>query len=76
MNDSHTEYGVVVPLDRLSDKVIRGVIEDFVLREGTDYGSGEYSLDEKVNMVRRQLERGQAQIVFDAATETCSIRRS
>ena len=49
------------------------IIEEFVLREGTDYGQGEYSLEEKVADVERQLERGVARIVFDPKSETCDI---
>jgi uncharacterized protein len=51
------------------------VIESFVLREGTDYGEREYSLEEKVGHVLRQLERGEAGIVFDPNTESVQIVR-
>jgi uncharacterized protein YheU (UPF0270 family) len=44
-----------------------------VLREGTDYGEREISLDQKVAHVLRQLERGEAQIVFDAVLESVDI---
>jgi uncharacterized protein YheU (UPF0270 family) len=49
------------------------VIESFVLREGTDYGEREYSLDDKVAHVRQQLERGEARIEFDPDTESLDI---
>jgi uncharacterized protein YheU (UPF0270 family) len=49
------------------------VIESFVLREGTDYGEREHSLDEKVAQVRAQLERGQARILFDPQSNTVTI---
>lgn len=62
-----------VPHTDLSAEALRGVIESFVLREGTDYGVGEYSLDEKVAHVMRQLQRGEARILFDALTETIDI---
>ena len=52
---------------------VEGVIESFVLREGTEYGEREYSLDEKVAHVMRQLERGEAQILFYPVTETIDI---
>jgi uncharacterized protein len=64
---------VVVPYTELSDEVLRGVVESFVLREGTDYGEREFSLDQKVEHVLRQLRRGEARIVFDPATETVDI---
>jgi uncharacterized protein YheU (UPF0270 family) len=49
------------------------VIESFVLREGTDYGEREFSLEQKVAQVRAQLERGQARILFDPETDTVTI---
>jgi uncharacterized protein YheU (UPF0270 family) len=65
--------GVEVPLDTLSEAALAAVIESFVNREGTDYGARERSLEEKVADVRRQLERGEAQIVFDPNTESVNI---
>ena len=44
-----------------------------MLREGTDYGEREVSLDQKVAHVLRQLERGEAHIVFDAVLESIDI---
>jgi uncharacterized protein YheU (UPF0270 family) len=64
---------VEVPIDALSAEALRGVIESFVGREGTDYGERERSLEEKVADVRRQLERGEARLVFDPDTETINI---
>jgi len=46
-----------------------------VLREGTDYGDREFSLDDKVSHVMRQLKRGEARIVFDLETDSVSIVR-
>ena len=62
-------------MDRLSREALLGVIDDFILREGTDYGHGEPSLEEKRAAVIRQLKKGEAHVVFDAKTETCSIVR-
>jgi uncharacterized protein len=48
-------------------------VESFVLREGTDYGEREVRLEEKVAQVLRQLERGEAHIVFDPQTQSVNI---
>ena len=64
---------VLVPHTELSADALRGVVESFVLREGTDYGEREFSLEQKLAHVYRQLERGEAQIVFDPNTETIDI---
>ena len=62
-----------IPHRELSDEALRGVVESFVLREGTDYGQCDYSLEEKMAAVMRQLDRGEAAIVFDPDSETVSI---
>jgi uncharacterized protein len=71
--DAKINEPIVVPHRELAADLLRAVIESFVLREGTDYGEREYSLDEKVARVIRQLERGEAQIVFDPDTESVDI---
>jgi len=64
---------VDIPHSELSPDALRSVIESFVLREGTDYGEQEYSLEQKVAHVMRQLARGEASIRFDPNTETVDI---
>jgi uncharacterized protein YheU (UPF0270 family) len=64
---------IVIPHRELSAEALRGVLESFVLREGTEYGEHEISLDQKVADVLRQLERGEAQVVFHAALESIDI---
>ena len=64
---------VEIPHRELSETALRGVVESYVLREGTDYGGREFSLEEKIGAVMRQLDRGEAVVVFDADTETVSI---
>jgi uncharacterized protein len=71
--DGHGETRIVVPHEELSAQALHGVIESFVLREGTDYGEREYSLEQKVAQVRAQLERGQARILFDPQSNTVTI---
>jgi uncharacterized protein YheU (UPF0270 family) len=64
---------VEVPYGELSADLLHAVIESFVLREGTDYGEKEFSLEEKVTRVMSQLKRGEAKIVFDPETESVTI---
>lgn len=64
---------VEVPWQELSATALRGVVEAFVLREGTDYGAVEASFDDKVAAVLVQVERGEAQILFDPATRSVEI---
>jgi uncharacterized protein YheU (UPF0270 family) len=64
---------VVVPYTDLPDELLHAVIESFVLREGTDYGEREISLQDKVARVVGQLKSGKARIVFDPESESVSI---
>jgi hypothetical protein len=64
---------VDVPHTTLASDTLRAVIESFILREGTDYGMRELSLDDKVGRLIRLLERGEARIVFDPQTETVDV---
>jgi hypothetical protein len=65
--------GVEVPYTRLAADVLRRVAEEFVTRDGTDYGATEKTLEEKVTRLERTLERGEAAIVYDAETGTINI---
>jgi len=67
---------LVIPYTELSADTLRNVVESFVLREGTDYGERDFSLEQKVAHVMRQLERGEARIVFDAKSESVDIVRT
>ena len=64
---------VVVPYTELAAELLHAVVESYVLREGTDYGEKEFSLEDKVAHVIGQLKRGEAQIVFDPETESVGI---
>jgi len=65
---------MIIPHGRLSPDVLRGVIEAFVTREGTDYGVQDVPLAIKVGQVRHQLDAGTAVLVYDEATDSCTIQ--
>ncbi len=71
--DDEPSQPIEVPLAALSAGALRGVVEEFVSRDGTDYGLHERTLDEKVRDVMRQLERGEAVIVFDPESRSTTI---
>ena len=64
---------VAVPYTELSDDALRGVVDSFILREGTDYGDRTFSHEQKVAQVLRQLERGEARILFDPLDSSVTI---
>ncbi len=72
-SDERLEPPIEISYTELSADALRGVVEAFVLREGTEYGERDVSLDRKVYDVMRQLERGEARILFDPNTESVDI---
>jgi len=65
-----------IPHSQLSDEALRAIIEEFISREGSEYGLIEYSFEEKVGHVIKQLERGEVVVTFDALSETCNLMPS
>lgn len=72
-SDAEEGAPVRVEADQLEPDTLRAVIESFVLREGTDYGLEETSLEVKVAQVMRQVKRGDAHITFDPGTASINI---
>ncbi|MGB1221757.1 MAG: YheU family protein [Alcanivoracaceae bacterium] len=64
---------MIVPADAIPADTLENLIEEFVTRDGTDYGEQEVPLQTRVEQVRRQLVSGDAVVWFDATTETVSI---
>lgn len=72
-SDEEDQTPVAVPHTDLSPDALRGVVESFVLREGTEYGERDFTLEEKLAHVMHQLERGEAQIMFDPQSSSVGI---
>lgn len=64
---------MIVPHHQISPDALRGLIEEFINREGTDYGVQEFSLADKVQQVQQQLQLGHVVVVFDAVSESVSL---
>ncbi|MBQ76585.1 MAG: hypothetical protein CMQ20_16390 [Gammaproteobacteria bacterium] len=62
-----------IPWQSLSESTLSGLVQEFVTREGTEYGVQEVSLDAKVDQVLDQLRSGKIEIVYDEKTETTSL---
>jgi uncharacterized protein YheU (UPF0270 family) len=64
---------MIIPWQDLSPETLDNMIESFVLREGTDYGEHERSLEQKVSDVKRQLKSGDVVLVWSELHETVNI---
>jgi uncharacterized protein YheU (UPF0270 family) len=71
--ENEAQEPVDVPYTELPPDLLQAVIESFVLREGTDYGEKEFSLEDKVARVITQLRRGEAKIIFDPESDSVTI---
>lgn len=65
---------MIVPWQQIAPETLDNLIREFILREGTDYGEVENSLDEKVTQIQQQLQSGEAVIVFSELHETVDIK--
>ncbi len=64
-----------IPFQHLSAEALVGIIEEFVSREGTDYGDFTFTLQDKVEQVKSQLKKGQVRILYDDGANTCHIEK-
>ena len=62
-----------IPVNKLSPEALQGVIEEFISRDGTDYGEIEASRETKFRQVKSRLATGEAVLIFDDETETTNI---
>jgi hypothetical protein len=63
----------IIHVNKLSTKALKGVIEEFISRSGTDYGAIEASLETNFQQVKNKLKNGSAVLIFDDETETTNI---
>ncbi len=63
---------MLIPHTLLDPETLQRLLEDFVTRDGTDNGY-DASLEQRVERLRRQLERGDLLIVFHPETGDASL---
>ena len=62
-----------IPHNQVPEQTLLAITEEFISREGTDYGHREYTLDEKVEKVKSQLLNGEIKLMFDSETSSCNL---
>ena len=60
---------IEVPVAQLSEDALRGLLEEFASRDGTDYGERERTLEEKCSTLHRGLSSGELVLLFDTDSE-------
>ena len=64
---------MIIPPERLAKQTLDNLLEEFITREGTDYGLEELSLEDKLLQLKRQLENGTVVIWFDSVSESTQL---
>lgn len=64
---------ILIPVERLAPDILEAIIEEYIGREGTDYGFQEASMDAKLRQVRKQLRRGDVVVAYDPVLESCNL---
>lgn len=67
------EIPIEIEPNQLSDSALSGIIENFILREGTDYGIVEVAYEKKEQQIRKQIQNGDIKIIFDQGSETVTL---
>ena len=67
------EQGVDIPHEQLDPQTLRRLIQEFVSRDGADWGDVGGSLEEKVARVMQQLHDKQVKLVYDLASQTANL---
>lgn len=71
--EDQPEEGIEVPYEQISPDTLCKMIQEFVTRDGADWGDAGCCLEDKVQQVLRQLENNQVKVVFDLRSQTANI---
>lgn len=73
MDSENTPKPVEIPVSSIDRETLTDIVEQFVLREGTDYGAVEVTLSKKVEQILKQLDKGDTKLYFDPETESVTL---
>lgn len=62
-----------IPIEQVPKDALDSLIEEFVTRQGTNYGEADYTLKEMVEQVKTALKNQKAILQYDDETETLDI---
>lgn len=72
-HDEHLQPPISIDASKLSTEALIGVVEDYIVRSGTDYGNIETSHEVKINQVKKQIDKNEVKIVYDPNTESVTL---
>lgn len=64
---------MIIPYKELSEDALQALIEDFVTRDGTDYGQDEMSMQDKAAHLLALLKTGELVITYNEESQSCGL---
>ena len=64
---------MLIPYQQLDAMTLNNLIEQYILREGTDYGEVEYSLEKKTQQIKQQIEKDNIFIMYSEMNESVTL---
>ncbi|MFL0808815.1 MAG: YheU family protein [Agarilytica sp.] len=64
---------MIIAPEKLTVESIRAIVESVIMREGTDYGIDELSLNEKIDILMPQVLCGEVLISYDESSESVNL---
>ncbi len=71
--NDYQEEGLEIPYEQLDPETLRRMIQEFVTRDGADWGDIGCTLEDKVEQVLQQLKSRKIKIVFDQISQTANL---
>lgn len=70
---SGVQFVLIIPPEKIEPGILENILESYIAREGTDYGETELSMQDKLNILRPQVEKGEVLIVYDDDSESLTL---
>jgi len=64
---------MIIPHEQINPDTLKRLIEEFVTRDGTDYGWNDTPLATKISQVLQQVKQGSVVIVYDSELQSCNL---
>lgn len=64
---------IEITQDNIKAETLMNLVEEFILRDGTDYGEKEISLEDKKLQVLNSIKNKKIKIYFDLETESINL---
>lgn len=64
---------ITVPVEQIEAETLKNIVEEFVTRDGTDYGETERSLVHKVDEIMAKIRTGKILVVYDEELESVNL---